>query len=135
MTITTIAATLYAVSLLLRLDAVQHRAAGYVTEAIQQLSDLPISIGSVQVQRMNKVVLKSICLTDERGDTAVSIPKITVHLSPLHMLKGDIRINTLMIGNPAVRLYRENERAPLNIQFVIDKLAGDSTKEKASSRT
>lgn len=131
MTITTIAATLYAVSLSLRLDAVQHRAAGYVTEAIQQLSDLPISIGSVQVQHMNKVVLKSICLTDERGDTAVSIPKITAHLSPLHMLKGDIRINTLMIGNPVVRLYRENERAPLNIQFVIDKLAGDSTKEKS----
>ena len=116
---------------MLRLDAVQHRAANYVTDAIQQLSDIPLSIGSVQVQHMNKVVLKNICLTDQRGDTAVNIPKITAHLSPLHMLKGNIRINTLMIGGPTVKLYRENESAPLNIQFVLDKLAGDSTKEKS----
>lgn len=126
-----IATAIYAASLLLRLDAVQHRAAGYVTGAIHKLCDLPISIRAVQVQHLNKVVLKELYLTDERGDTALSIPKITAHLSPLHMLKGDIRINTLMIGNPCVKLYRQTKESPLNIQFALDKLAGDSTKEKS----
>ncbi len=131
LTITTIAVVIYSVSLLLRLDSVQHRAADYVTQAIQELSDLPVGIGSVQVQHLNKVVLKGLYLTDERGDTAVNIPKITAHLSPLHMLKGDIHINTLIIGNPQIALYRESNNSPINIQFVLDKLAGDSTKDSS----
>ena len=130
-TLAVAAVTIYGASLLLRLDAVQHRAAHYVTSAIQQLSDLPLSVGSVQVQHLNKVVLKDIHLADERGDTAVNIPKITAHLSPWHMLKGDIRINTLMIGAPAIKLYRADENASLNIQFILDKLAGDPEKEKS----
>ncbi len=126
-----IATSIYGISLLLRLDAVQRRAAYYVSKTILELGELPLSIGAVQVQHMNKVVLKELCLTDERGDTAVHIPKITAHLSPLHMLKGDIRINTLMIGSPTVKLYRKSVDSPLNIQFILDKLATDSTKEKS----
>lgn len=130
-TLIAIVVAIYATSLLLRLESVQHRAAYYVTRAINDLSDLPVSIGSVQVQHMNKVVLKSICITDQRGDTAINIPKITAHLSPLHMLKGNIRVNTLMIGRPSVKLYRTNEESPLNIQFILDRLAGDSTNKQS----
>ncbi len=118
-------AVLYGASLLLRVDAVQQRAADCVTTIIQKAGDLPISIGSIQVQHLNKIVIKNSYITDEAGDTALSIPKITAHLSPLHMLKGDIRVNTLIIGNPAVKLYREKVDSPLNIQFFLDKLSSN----------
>ncbi len=116
----------------MRLDAVQHRVAGFVNTLVQETKELPLNIGSIQVQHLNKVVLKEIFITDEKGDTALSIPKITAHLSPLHLLKGDIKINTLMIGCPNLILNREREGAPLNIQFILDKLASDSTKESKS---
>lgn len=132
-TLAVIAAALYGASLLLRLEAVQQRAARAVTLALQEFGDLPISIGAVQVQHLNKVVVKRIAITDEKGDTAVDIPKITAHLSPIHMLKGDIRINTLMIGEPTITLSRNTATSPLNIQFIIDKLTGDSTAEKSST--
>lgn len=115
--------------MLLRLDAVQQRAASGITLAIKEFSDLPLSIGSVQVQHLNKIVIKEIYLTDEEGDTAIGIPKITAHLSPLYMLKGDVQVNTLIVGNPAIRLYRKEKGSPLNIQFLIDRLSGDSTKQ------
>ncbi len=125
-----IATIVYGTSLLLRLESIQERAADNITRALQKLSDLPISIGSVQVQHINKVIVKSIAITDEQGDTALTIPKITAHLSPLYILKGDIRINTLIIGQPTVTLRRKSVGNPLNIQFILDKLAGDSTATK-----
>lgn len=125
-----IVAAIYGTSLLLRLEAIQERAARNITRALQELSDLPISIGSVQVQHLNKVVIKSATVADEEGDTALYIPKITAHLSPLYMLKGDIRINTLIIGQPTVTLRRKSIDSPLNIQFLLDRLAGDSTASK-----
>ena len=88
-TLAVIAAALYGASLLLRLEAVQQRAARAVTLALQEFGDLPISIGAVQVQHLNKVVIKRIALTDEKGDTAVDIPKITAHLS--HQPYTDVR--------------------------------------------
>ncbi len=109
----------------------QQRAAACVTTAIQKLGDLPISIGSIQVRHFNKIVIKNSLINDQAGDTAVIIPQITAHLSPLHMLKGDIRVNTLIIGRPAIKLYRKSSHSPLNIQFLLDRLAGDEDDKKS----
>lgn len=90
---------------------------------------MPLSVGSIRVHHINKIVLKEIIYKDERGDTAINIPKITAHLSPAALLKGDIKVNTLIIGSPAVALYRDSHDSPLNIQPLLDKFAGDSTKK------
>lgn len=124
-------AALYALSLLFRLDAAQHRVAHFVTLAIQKKASLPLSVGSIRVHHLDKIVLKEIIYKDERGDTAINIPKITAHISPAALLKGNIKVNTLMIGAPAVALYRETPESPLNIQPLLDKFAGDDSKEKS----
>lgn len=127
-----VGAIVYGASFLLRIDTVQQQVASHITTALQKAGDIPLSIGSIQVRHLNKVVLKNICLTDEAGDTAVNIPQITAHLSPLDMFKGYIRVNTLIIGNPAITLCRESDGSPLNIQFILDKLAGNDTDKKTT---
>ena len=117
----------YTLSLLFRFDATQHRVADYITYYMQESTQLPISVGSVRVQQLNKIVLKEILVKDEKGDTAISIPKITAHISPTAFMGGNIRVNTLIVGTPFVSLNREKPGAPLNIQFLLDKLAGDSS--------
>lgn len=112
--------------MLLRLDAVQHRAALRLTDWLAQ-NGLPIEVGALQVQHMNKIVLRDIHVITPHNDTAVSIPRITAHLSPFYMLKGEVRVNTLLIKEPAVRLWREREDTPLNIQALLDSIAGDGT--------
>ena len=127
-----IAAAIYGASLLLRLDAIQQRVAQRITKALQELCDTPIEIGSVQVQHLDKVLIKELYITDLEGDTAVAILRITAHISPLHLLNGNIRVNTLMLGSPSIKLYRTHRNSPLNIQFLLDRLAGDNTEKKGS---
>ena len=113
--------------MLMRLDAVQHRVALSITRMLAD-NELPIEVGSIQVRHLNRVILREIHIKDEKGDTAVDIPQITAHLSPLHLLKGDIQVNTVTIKQPTIKLYKKEANSPLNIQFIIDKLAGGDNK-------
>lgn len=112
--------------MLLKLDAIQHRAATYLTDWLAN-NDLPIEVGAIQVEQMNKIVIQDLIVTGQDGDTAVSIPNITTHLSPIYMFKGEVRVNTLIVKEPTVKLWRRKQDSPLNIQPLLDKLSSDNS--------
>lgn len=117
----------YTSSLLLRIDAVQHWAGNYVSEQIHKIKNLPITIGSVRVRHLNKVELENVLLNDLNKDTLAYIEKLTVHLSPLQLLREQIKINTITLAKPTVMLKRETPESEINMQYLIDLFAGNDT--------
>lgn len=115
-------------SLLLRLDAVQRRVADYVSQRIQSIENIPLSIDGVSVRHFNKIDINGILLKDLTGDTLSSIKRLTVHFSPLHLLREEVRVNTVTLERPHFNITRERADTAANIQFLLDLLAGnDST--------
>lgn len=115
-------------SLLLRLDAVQRRVADYISHRIQNIENIPLSIGGVSVRHFNKIDVNDILLKDLAGDTLSSIKRLTVHFSPLHLLREEVRVNTVTLERPRVNITRERADTATNIQFLLDIFASsDST--------
>ena len=115
-------------SISLRFDVVQHRIASIITKEVGAILETPMNIGSLRVIHLDEIVLKDISLCDQSGDTIVYAQKATAHISPQKLLDNRIQINTLAIANPDIRISRNTPQSPLNIQFIIDKLKKDSSK-------
>lgn len=118
-------------SLLLRVNAIQHKLTDGIISYAQNSLGLPIRIKKVNILSFNKLEVDSILLNDLSGDTLAAIDKVIFHISLPHLLKDQIRINNLTLGNPTVQIRRETAASPTNAQFLIDLLAGnDSTPSK-----
>ena len=118
-------------SLLLRVNAIQHRLADGIISYTQNSLGLPIKIKRVNILSFNKLEVDSILLNDLGGDTLAAIDKVIFHISLPHLLKNQVKINNLTLGNPTVQIRRETASSPTNAQFLINLLAGnDSTPSK-----
>ena len=118
----------YASSLLLRIDAVQHRIARYISNYVQNIEHISLTIEGVSVRHFNKIDINGILLKDLSNDTLASIKRLTVHASPIFLLQEEVRINTITLEEPRVNITRETADSETNIQFILDLLAGnDST--------
>lgn len=114
--------------MLLRIDAIQHRIAGVVSDIIHENSDLPLKLGSVTVRHFDKIEIEDILLNDLAGDTLASIEKTTVNLSLWHLLHDKFRINTVTLAHPDIRINREHGDAKTNIELLLARFASnDST--------
>lgn len=122
-TLASIASALYLLSLLLRLDAVQHRLGEYVADELRSAYGIPLKIGGLRIRHFDEIIIKDILLTEPEGDTIMHSEEGTAHISPLKMYKGEIQINTLAFARPDIRISKATQGAPLNIQFIIDNLS------------
>ena len=117
-------------SISLKIDSVQKYLATAITNELETLLETPIEIGSLKVTNFDEVQLKKITLGNFSGDTIIFAENATAHISPYSLLKHRIQINTLAIASPDIRIKRADSSSPTNIQFIIDKLKQDTTKEK-----
>ena len=115
----------YLLSLSLRLDVVQRRIAAYASEKLESSLEISLNAESLLVKDLDEIILKNILVLDQKGDTALAIKEATAHISPYELLNNRIQINTLTAAAPDIRLNRPSKDAPLNIQFIIDKLPAE----------
>ena len=113
----------------LRLDVVQRRLASFVADGIEESYGIPIEIGAIEVRGFNDLRLKNILVRDLSGDTMICANEARAYLQTSLLFKGEVRVNTLMLAAPDIRLNRSTPDSPLNIQFVIDALSSGSKKE------
>ncbi|MBR3883191.1 MAG: translocation/assembly module TamB domain-containing protein [Bacteroidaceae bacterium] len=117
--------------MLLRIDAIQHSVAERITHEIDKGIHLPLQMGSIKVRHFNKLEINDILLNDQKGDTMICVDKITLHISPLQLLRKKIRINTITLAEPDIRIHRESHDSKANIDFLLELFAGnDSTPKK-----
>lgn len=122
-------ATIFLLSLLFRIDAIQRRLALYVTEEIKKAYNIPLEMDMLKIRNLGEFSLSNVTIRDLKNDTIVHAGEITAHISPHRLMRGEIQINTLTFAQPTIKLNRATKEAPLNIQFIIDNLG---SKEKKS---
>lgn len=115
---------------ILRFDAVQHRLASFVSNKLKNSIDIPFEAAAIDVCFPNKLTIDSILVKDTAGDTIASIPRLATSFDIIPLIRrGEVKVHTVTLSAPDIRLSRADSVAPLNIQFIIDKFASkDSTK-------
>ncbi len=89
-------------------------------------------MGDIEVKFPNRVSISSILLRDLNNDTLICIPRISANFELIPLLKdNDIRVNTLLLSQPDIRLSRQSADSALNIQFVADILSSKDSTESA----
>ena len=98
----------------MRLGYVKSQLASYVSAEITGKYGVPLDVDEVEVRGLNDVRLRNVVLRDIDGDTIVSAIEARVYLQTARLLKGEIRVNTVALAAPDVRLNRpapgEDER-------------------------
>ena len=121
---------LFTLLMTLRFDTVQYRLATLVSEEIEKLFGIPLEVEDIEVRSLNEVRLKNLLLKDLSGDTMVHANEVQAYLHTARLLRGEVKINTLILSAPDIRLNRETPDSPLNIQFVLDAFKGDNKEKK-----
>lgn len=133
-TVATIIATLFLLSLLFRVNAVQHWLALRLTEGIEKQYAIPLEMSNLRVRYLSEIGLSGLVIKDQNNDTIIYAQEATAHISPFKLLMGDIQINTLALASPIVKLNRKDENSPLNIQFILDNINRDDKEQKGNTR-
>lgn len=116
--------------MLLRFDAIQHRIASLISEAIVESYEIPIKVEAIRISRLNELEIKNIVINDQQGKAIISAERATAHISPLKIFNRELQINTLTVAEPNARIYREAKDSAMNIKFILDKLITDEEKEQ-----
>ena len=92
-----------------------------------------VHVGSINAGLLNQLVINDMYIKDLSGKKCVTINKAnaTIELLPL-ILRKDIIISSLQLSGLKADIYREDQNAPLNIDFIIKKLESkeDGAKKK-----
>ena len=131
-TVATIAFLLLLLQGTMRLGYVKSRLASYVSGEIAGKYGVPLDVEEVEVRSLNDMRLRNVVLRDIDGDTIVYANEVRAYLQTARLLKGEIRVNTVALAAPDVRLSRTAPGEALNIQFLIDLLSRDKEKEKSN---
>ena len=118
---------------ILRFDAVQHRLASFVSDKLKSSIDIPFEAASIDVCFPNKLTIDSILVKDIVGDTIASIPRLATSFDIIPLIrKGEVKVHTVTLSEPDIRLSRADSVAPLNIQFIIDKFSSKDSSESVT---
>lgn len=115
----------------LRLDVVQHRLASWVSDMVTEDYGVPLDVETVDIRGINDIRLKGVLIRDLDGDTLICADEARAYLRTPELFSGKVRVNTLSIAAPDIRICRLTPDSPLNIQFLIDIIKGDK-KEKSN---
>ena len=87
-----------------------------------------VEIGNVNLGFLNRVIIDDVTLLDQQGHEMVNIGRLSTRIDFLPLTQGKISISSIQIFGAKVKLTRQDEHSPLNIQFMIDAFASnDST--------
>ncbi len=115
--------------LFLQSDVAKHRIASFTTDKIGELYGIPATIGSIEIKNLNEATLENVLILDLDGDTLIYARRAMASIEPTKLLDNRIQINTLAFESPDIRLNRPTNEAPLNIQFILDRISSDEKKE------
>lgn len=119
------------IAVVMRVPAVQNAVAEKMAEVIGQQINTKVEIGRIDLGLLNRVVIDNTTIYDQRGKVMVKSARIAVKIDLLQLIEGKVRISSAQMFATNFHLYKLNEKAKSNFQFVIDALASkDSTKEK-----
>ena len=115
----------------MRLGYVKSHLASFASAEIADRYGVPLDVKEIEVRSLNDVRLKGVVLYDAGGDTLLCADEARAYLQTKRLLKGEVRVNTLLFAAPDIRLNRAAPGEDLNAGFLIGLFSRDSKEEKS----
>ncbi len=122
------------VTLLVNIPAVKRYVGSRAAGALQELLATEVSIGSVDLGLLNRVILSDVVVCDTMGQEMLRVGRLSVKVSVGSALRGKITISSAQLFGMNATLYKPANSETPNYQFVLDALASDDGGEKTTVR-
>ena len=116
--------------LTLSIPAVQRKATDFALSKIQPIVNTEVSIGSINLQLLNRVQLGEVYIEDQQQDTLLYAGRLDVRFNPFGLLKNKLQFKSVYLEDFTANVYRENPDTTFNFQFIIDAFASKDPKPK-----
>src|ERR1700742_5062553 len=90
--------------------------------------NVPVRIGSLDIQFFNSVTLKDVFVGDRQKDTLLSAGLIDVRIKMLGLLHNSLDIGEVHLAGLTAKIKRQLPDTAFNFQFIIDAFAGGNSK-------
>lgn len=116
---------------LLNLPFMQKFIAKKVANTLSEELNTKVSIGSVNVGFLNRIIVNDLEAEDQKGVMMLKAGRVSASLDFMRTIRGQISIPSAQLFGTTAIIYKDSTNAPLNIQFVIDAFSSKDDKESS----
>ena len=117
-----------AVLMAVRIPYVQTRLAGTVASAVADRLGTQVSLRSVDLGFLNRIIIDSLRISDQRGTPLLEAGRLTARFDPIALLtEGKTDLSSVQVLGAHIHLNKPDANSPANFQFVLDSLASKDT--------
>ena len=98
-----------------------------IADALSGMLGTSVSIGRVDFGILNRIILDDLVILDQHQQEMLRAARMSVKMDVLPLMEGKISISSAQLFGTRVRLYRNNAKAEMNCQFLIDSLSSKDT--------
>lgn len=123
-----------ALYLLLSAPAVQNGVRNMACRELSVLLGVPVEVERVTISPFNRVAVRGVSVTDESGDTILSVREISAGVELMRTLRlRRIMIDYALLDGAVVAVKRPAPGEPSNIDPIIARLRSDRPRDKESA--
>ena len=112
---------------LLHLPPVQTFFGSTIADALSKKFGTEVSVGKVNLGFLNRIIIDNVRMLDQKGDSMIYATRLSAKVDILPLKDGKISISSAQLFGLNANLYKQDDKSPLNIQFVLDSLASKDT--------
>ncbi len=112
---------------LLHLPVVQSSIGDQVADALGKKLGTKVSVGSVNLGILNRMIVDDVLLLDQKGDSMLYATRVSAKVDILPLFEGKISVGSAQLFGLKANLYKQTAQSPANFQFVLDSLASKDT--------
>ncbi|MBO4663903.1 MAG: translocation/assembly module TamB domain-containing protein [Bacteroidaceae bacterium] len=116
---------------LLNMPFMQSFIADRVAGALSDKLGTRVSIGSVNVGFLNRLIINDLEAEDEDGVMMLKVGRVSASVDIMRTIQGQICIPSAQLFGATAVIYKKTKDAPLNIQYVIDAFSSKEDKESS----
>ncbi|MDR1525204.1 MAG: translocation/assembly module TamB, partial [Tannerella sp.] len=107
----------------LNLPFVQRSMTDIAESELSKLLDTSVNIGNVDINWLNRLVLKDVRIDDQKGETVLKAGNITAGFKILPVFKNKWILTTVRLFGVSCHIKKDTPESETNIQFIIDALS------------
>ncbi|MBA2249921.1 MAG: hypothetical protein H0W12_06975, partial [Chitinophagaceae bacterium] len=121
--------------LLIQTAPVQNFVRGKLQTYLQNKLKTKVEIGKMDIRFPNSILLKNVYIEDQTKDTLLSGGMLKVDIDMLRLLKSDVVIKEIDLGETLLKIKRINNDTVFNYQFISDAFMGGPKKASTADTT
>lgn len=110
----------------------QKQVGKWMADSLRNKLRTEVSVGRINLGFLNRVLIDDIVVKDQDHRLMLKAARTAVTIDILPLLRGNINISTAQLFGVEAHVSRQTPDAPLNCQFIFDRLASNDTTHTAA---